>query len=126
MLRYMFKSKIHRATVTQAEMHYEGSLTIDADLLAAADILPNEEVHVWDITRGSRLVTYAIPGKAGSGLVCVNGAGAHLVQVGDLIIIATFTSMDDAAARNHQPKIVLVDAKNRIRANKHAAGRADS
>jgi aspartate 1-decarboxylase len=115
MLRFMFKSKIHRATVTQAEMLYEGSLTVDVNLLEAADILPNEEVHVWDVTRGTRLVTYAIAGKPGSGMVCVNGAGAHLIQPGDVIIIATFTEMDDAAARTHRPKIVHVDAKNRLR-----------
>lgn len=115
MLRSMFKSKIHRATVTEADVHYEGSLTVDADLLEAADILPYEEIHVWDITRGSRLRTYAIPAEAGSGRVCVNGAGAHLVHPGDLIIIATFTPMEDAAARAHRPRVVLVDSKNRIR-----------
>lgn len=115
MLRSMFKSKIHRATVTEADVHYEGSLTVDADLLEAADILPYEEIHVWDITRGSRLRTYAIPAEPGSGRVCVNGAGAHLVQPGDLIIIATFTPMEDAAARAHRPRVVLVDSKNRIR-----------
>jgi aspartate 1-decarboxylase len=115
MLRHMFKSKIHRATVTEADVHYEGSLTIDASLLEAADILPYEEVHVWDITRGTRLRTYAISGEPGSGVVRVNGAGAHLVHPGDLIIIATFTEMEDGAARDHRPKVVLVDGKNRIR-----------
>jgi aspartate 1-decarboxylase len=114
MHRFMFKSKIHRATVTQADRDYEGSLTVDASLLEAADILPYEEIHVWDITRGSRLRTYAIPAPAGSGTVCVNGAGAHLVYPGDLVIIASFTEMDDAAARAHRPKIILVDKKNRI------------
>jgi aspartate 1-decarboxylase len=110
----MFKSKIHRVTVTQADPDYEGSLTVDASLLEAADILPNEEVHVWNITRGTRLTTYAIAGEPGSGIVCVNGAGAHLVSPGDLIIIATFTQMDDAAARAHRPRVVLVDRRNRI------------
>lgn len=114
MTRMMFKSKIHRATVTQAELHYEGSLTVDGSLLEAADILPNEQVHVWNVTRGTRLETYALAGKQGSGTVCVNGAGAHLIQPGDLVIIATFTPMDEAAARVHRPRIVRVDEQNRI------------
>jgi len=114
MMRFMFKSKIHRATVTATDQDYEGSITMDADLLEAADILPYEQVHVWDITRGTRILTYAIAGESGSGVICVNGAGAHLVNVGDLVIIASFTEMDQAAARNHRPKIVLVDGKNRV------------
>jgi len=114
MMRFMFKSKIHRATVTATDKDYEGSITVDADLLEAADILPYEQVHVWDITRGTRILTYAITGEPGSGVICVNGAGAHLVSVGDLVIIATFTELDDAAALNHTPKIVLVDGKNRM------------
>jgi aspartate 1-decarboxylase len=114
MQRFMFKSKIHRATVTQADLDYEGSVTVDADLLEAADILPYEQVHVWDISRGTRLLTYAIAGEPGSGVVCINGAGAHMVQPGDLVIIATFTQVDEAAARTHRPKIVRVDDKNRI------------
>ncbi len=115
MLRFMFKSKIHRATVTHSNVDYEGSLTVNADLLKAADILPYEEIHVWSISRGTRFRTYALPGEAGSGMVCVNGAGAHLVSVGDLVIVATFTEMDDASARSHRPRVVLVDKKNRIR-----------
>jgi aspartate 1-decarboxylase len=115
MRRSMFKSKIHRATVTEANLDYEGSLTVDADLLTAADILPFEEVHVWNVTRGTRLTTYAIAGPPGSGMVCVNGAGAHLVQPGDLVIVATFTEMDEAAARAHEPLVVLVDEHNRVR-----------
>jgi aspartate 1-decarboxylase len=121
----MFKSKIHRATVTEADIHYEGSLTVDASLLEAADILPYEEVHVWDITRGTRLRTYAIAGEPGSGIVCVNGAGAHLVYPGDLIIIATFTPLEDAAARAHRPRIVVVDGKNRIRKTREGKGAKD-
>jgi aspartate 1-decarboxylase len=117
MLRFMFKSKIHRATVTQADVDYEGSLTVDSSLLKAADILPYEEIHVWNISRGTRFRTYALPGEAGSGVVCVNGAGAHLVHVGDLVIVATFTEMDDTAARSHRPRVVLVDGKNRIRSH---------
>lgn len=111
----MFKSKIHRAMVTAADVNYEGSITVDAGLLEAADILPYEEVHVWNITRGTRLLTYAIVGERGSGTVCINGAGAHLVHPQDLVIIASFTELDEAEARVHRPKIVLVDEKNRIR-----------
>jgi aspartate 1-decarboxylase len=115
MNRFMLKSKIHRATVTDAHIDYEGSLTIDSQLLAAADILPYEEIHIWDVTNGSRLRTYAIAGPAGSGVICVNGAAAHLVQPADLIIVATFTMVDDVEARLHRPKIVFVDENNRIR-----------
>ena len=84
-----------------------------AELLEAADILPFEEIHVWDVTRGSRLVTYAMAGPPGSGVVCVNGAGAHLIHPGDLVIVATYAQMEEADARRHQPTVVLVDAKNR-------------
>jgi aspartate 1-decarboxylase len=113
MRRHMMKSKLHRATVTAAELHYEGSLTVDADLLDAADILPNEQIHVWDVTNGTRLTTYALPGKRGSGEVCVNGAGAHLIRPGDLVIIATFADFDDAEARAHKPTVVLLGEGNR-------------
>jgi aspartate 1-decarboxylase len=113
--RFMLKSKIHRATVTHADVDYEGSLTLDAQLLAAANILPYEEVHVWNVTRGTRLRTYAMVGEAGSGVVCVNGAAAHLARPGDLVIVATFTQMDAAAAHAHRPIVVLVDERNRIR-----------
>jgi aspartate 1-decarboxylase len=115
MHRFMFKSKIHRATVTQANVDYEGSISIDASLMETADILPFEEVHVWNVTRGSRLVTYAMTAEPGSGTVCINGAGAHLVHPGDLVIIATFTTLEDDDARAHRPKVVLVDERNRIR-----------
>jgi aspartate 1-decarboxylase len=115
MRRSMLKAKIHRATVTAAELHYEGSLTIDQNLLEAADILHFEEIHVWNVTRGSRLVTYAIPGEPGSGVVCVNGAGAHLVQPGDLVIVATFAQVEDREIRDWKPRIVFVDEKNRVR-----------
>ncbi len=113
MMRFMFKSKIHRATVTATDKDYEGSITVDASLLEAAEILPYEQVHVWDITRGTRILTYALAGEPGSGMVCVNGAGAHLVNPGDLVIIATFTELEDASAKTHRPKIVLVDEENR-------------
>lgn len=111
----MFKSKIHRATVTQADLDYEGSVTIDGDLLRAADILPYEKVALWNVSRGTRLETYAIEGEAGSGVVCVNGAAAHHFEPGDVIIVATFAEMDDAEARAHRPKVVFVDEKNRIK-----------
>src|SRR6185437_5723276 len=112
--RSMLKSKLHRATVTHADVDYEGSLTLDARLLEAADILPFEEVHVWNVTRGTRLRTYAMVGEAGSGIACVNGAAAHLARPGDLVIVATFTQLEDAAARAHRPRIVLVGPGNRI------------
>ena len=115
MQRLMFKSKIHRATVTAANRDYEGSLTVDGDLLEAADILPFEQIHVWDVTNGARLVTYALPGVRGSGEVCVNGAGAHLIKPGDLVIVATYTLMASRSARRHQPTVVFVDGANRIR-----------
>lgn len=111
----MLKSKIHRATVTHADVHYEGSLSLDMTLLLAADILPNEEVHVWNVTSGTRLRTYAITGEPGSGVVCANGGAAHLIRPGELIIIATFTMLEDDLARAHRPKIVLVDPNNRIK-----------
>ena len=113
-MRSLFKSKIHRATVTDANVDYEGSITIDAVLMSAADILPYEEVHVWNVTRGSRLTTYAIEGQPDSGVVCVNGAAAHLNRPGDLVIIATFSLFGEEAALNHRPQIVNVDSKNRL------------
>jgi len=115
MQRFMLKSKIHRATVTHADVDYEGSLTLDPDLLDAADIVPFEQVHVWNVTQGTRLWTYAMTGARGSGVVCVNGAAAHLARPGDLLIVATFTELHDEEARRHVPKVVLVDERNRIR-----------
>ena len=111
----MLKSKIHRATVTHADVNYEGSLTLDPELMAAADIWPNEQVHVWNITRGSRLSTYAIRGEANSGVLCANGAAAHQIRPGDLIIITTYTMLDDVQAQTHQPRLIFVDERNRIR-----------
>jgi aspartate 1-decarboxylase len=115
MRRTIFKSKIHRATVTHADLDYEGSVTLDADLMRAADILPYEQVAIWNVTRGSRLETYALEGPAGSGVVCVNGAAAHHNRPGDLVIVATFAEMEEAEARAHQPTVVLVDEQNRIK-----------
>lgn len=115
MRRTLFKSKIHRATVTQADLDYEGSITVDADLMRAADILPYEKVHVWNRTNGSRLETYALEAPAGSGVICVNGAAAHLAKPGDLVIIATFAvPNDEVEARNWKPIVVHVDGHNRI------------
>lgn len=110
----VFKSKIHRATVTHADLDYEGSVTIDRDLLDAAGILPYEAVHIWNVTRGTRLVTYALEGPAGSGAVCVNGAAAHLNRPGDLVILATFADIEQEEARAHKPTVVRVDERNRI------------
>ena len=110
----MFLAKLHRVTVTQADLHYEGSVTIDADLLDASGILPHEEVHLWNVTRGTRLATYALEGPRGSGVICVNGAAAHLFDVGDLAIIATFADMEDTEARAHVPTVVFVDDQNRV------------
>jgi len=115
MRRRMFLSKIHRAVVTHADLDYEGSCTIDVDLMEAADILPNQELHIWNITRGTRLVTYALPGPSGSGVICINGAAAHHNQPGDLVILATFGEMDSEEARAFEPKIVMVDQDNRIK-----------
>src|SRR4051794_7880997 len=114
MRRFMLKSKIHRATVTEANVHYEGSLTLDTHLLTAADIVPYEEVHVWNVTRGTRFRTYAMVGEIGSGVVCANGAAALLVAQGDLIIIATFTMLEEEELEGFKPKLVFVDAANRI------------
>jgi aspartate 1-decarboxylase len=109
----VFKSKIHRATVTHADLEYEGSVTVDSDLLDAAEILPYEAVHIWNVTRGSRLMTYALPGPRGSGAICVNGAAAHLNKPGDMVILATFAEMTPEEARKHRPVVVRVDAQNR-------------
>ncbi len=114
MRRTLFKSKIHRATVTHADLDYEGSVTIDQDLMDAAGICQYEAVHVWNVTRGTRLQTYAIQGERGSGVVCINGAAAHLNGPGDVVILATFAEMDEAEARQHVPRVVLVDRQNRI------------
>ncbi|MGW6538661.1 aspartate 1-decarboxylase [Streptomyces sp. NPDC055051] len=114
MLRTLFKSKIHRATVTQADLHYVGSVTVDADLMDGADLLPGELVHIVDITNGARLETYVIEGERGSGVIGINGAAAHLVHPGDLVILISYAQMDDAEARAYVPRVVHVDAANRI------------
>ncbi|MET9339427.1 aspartate 1-decarboxylase [Nonomuraea sp. NPDC003804] len=114
MLRTMLTSKIHRATVTQADLHYVGSLTIDEELMEAAGLLPGEQVHVVDIDNGARLVTYAITGPRGSGIIGINGAAARLVAPGDLVIIIAYGQLDDAEARAFTPRVVHVDRDNRI------------
>lgn len=114
MLRTLVNGKIHRATVTQADLHYVGSITIDADLMRAADLVEGEKVQVVDITNGARLETYAITGAPGSGVICINGAAAHLVNPGDLVIIMSFLQLDPAEILVHEPKVVHVDAGNKI------------
>ena len=113
MLRTLINGKIHRATVTQADLHYVGSVTIDADLMDAADIVDGEQVHIVDIDNGARLVTYAITGERGSGVIGINGAAAHLVHPGDLVILIAYGTMEDAEARECKPRIVFVDAANK-------------
>ena len=114
MRRTFFKSKIHRATVTHADLDYEGSVSIDEDLLEAAGIWEYEAVHIWNITRGTRLQTYAIRGERGAGTICINGAAAHLNKPGDLVILATFAELEESEARVHKPVVVLVDRQNKI------------
>jgi len=110
----MFKSKIHRATVTEANLDYEGSVTIDADLLEAANILPHEHVHIWNVTRGTRIETYTLKGEAGSGVICINGAAAHQNRPGDLVIITTFADYDEDELERYEPQVVLVNRQNKI------------
>jgi len=112
MFRTMLKSKIHRATVTQADLDYVGSLTVDRDLLDAVDLLPGEQVHVVDVTNGARLITYVIEGERGSGVIGVNGAAARLVHPGDVVIVIAYALTADAEAASLLPKVVLVDAQN--------------
>ena len=111
---HLFKSKIHRATVTHADLEYEGSVTISGELLDAAEILEHEQVHIWNVTRGTRLVTYALRGDADSGIICINGAAAHLANPGDKVIIATFAEVEAAAAKAWEPTVVFVDGDNRM------------
>ena len=113
MNRFMLKSKIHRAVVTDADIHYEGSITIDRRLMDLADLVPYEKVSVWDIDNGNRLETYVIEGERGCGDICINGAAARLVHEGDLVIIASFVSVPDSESTDYHPSIVFVDGKNR-------------
>ena len=113
MFRFLMKSKIHRATVTDANLNYKGSITLDRDLMDAADLMAHERVQVVNNNNGARFETYVIEGKRGSGIVCLNGAAARLVQPGDMIIVISYAMMNDEEAREHQPRIVMVDAQNR-------------
>ena len=115
MQRFMLKSKIHRATLTGTDMHYEGSITVDQTLLDAADILPGEQVHVLNLNNGARLVTYAITAPRGSGTMLLNGPAARLGMPGDTVTILTYCELDDEQARSLKPKVILVDEKNRPR-----------
>lgn len=121
----MLKSKIHRATVTGADLHYEGSITIDLNLMEASDIIPYEAVAIWNVTNGNRFETYAIEGERGSGVICINGAAARLVSPKDLVIIASFVDMPNEEALEHEPKLVFVDSANRmLPTRKEDAGQA--
>ncbi|MEJ5945008.1 aspartate 1-decarboxylase [Pseudokineococcus basanitobsidens] len=113
MRRTLVNGKIHRATVTEADLHYVGSITIDADLAAAADLVEGEQVQVVDVTNGARLTTYVIPGEPGSGVIGINGAAAHLVSPGDLVIIMSFVEVDEDERADHSPRVVHVDGRNR-------------
>ncbi len=113
MNRFVLKSKIHRATVTEADLNYEGSVTIDADLMRAADIVEYEQVHIYDVTNGNRIITYAMVGPPDSGMICINGAAAHKVHPGDLVILATYATVSEVEHSEHRPRIVHVDERNR-------------
>lgn len=114
MFRTLVNGKIHRATVTQADLHYVGSVTVDETLMKAADLVEGEKVQIVDVTNGARLETYVITGAADSGVICINGAAAHLVNPGDLVIIMSFLQLDEAELIVHEPKVVHVDGDNKI------------
>jgi aspartate 1-decarboxylase len=113
MQRILLKSKIHRATVTDAQLHYEGSVTIDHDLMVAANIVEFEQVHIYNVANGNRLITYAIQGPPGTGTICINGAGAHLVSPGHLIIICAYAEFAEGEIPEHRPRVIHVDSQNR-------------
>lgn len=115
MMLTLLKSKLHRATVTQADLHYEGSITIDMDLIEQGNFLINEQVDVLNITNGNRLTTYIIAGERGSGIIGINGAAAHLVNKGDLVIICAYAQMEQEQAKNHIPTVLLLDENNRVK-----------
>jgi aspartate 1-decarboxylase len=114
MLRYMLKSKLHRAVVTEANLNYIGSITIDKELMEAADIIENEKITVVNINNGQRFETYVIEGPPGSGVICLNGAAARLAEVGDRVILLTYTILDDEQCRDYKPRIVFLNEQNRI------------
>lgn len=115
MFRTMMKSKLHRATVTEANLQYVGSITIDEDLMDAVDLLPNEKVQIVNNNNGARLETYVIPGPRGSGVICLNGAAARLVQPGDIVIIIAYALMSDDEIRGYKPKVAIMDERNQIK-----------
>ena len=119
MIRTLLKSKIHRVTVTQCELHYEGSCAIDEDLLDAANLMENEQIHIWNINNGERFITYAIKGERGTGMISVNGSAARRASVGDLLIIAAFAGVDEKDVQTHQPDLVFVDERNKQVALRH-------
>ncbi len=121
----IMKSKIHRARVTSADKHYEGSISIDIDLMKAADLVHHEHVHVWNVTRGSRFETYVIPAPKGSGNIQINGAAAHHAKKGDLVIVTSFAAMTQAAAKSHKPKVVFIGENNRIKKIARFSGSPD-
>jgi len=126
MTRKLLRAKIHRATVTGADLDYEGSVTVDRDLMDLADLVDHEAVHVWNVTNGERFQTYVIPGERGSGVVCVNGAAAHKVSRGDLVILAAFSWMDEDEVRAWKPRVVFVDDRNRpVELRPEHGGQAD-
>jgi len=122
MQRSMLKSKIHRARVTDSDLNYEGSIEIDQALMKSADILPYEEVWVWNLANGARFSTYVIPAPEGSGRICVNGAASRLAQEGDLVIIASFVQLEEEELKSHQPRLVFVDENNRIKSVSTGSG----
>ncbi len=122
MQRTLLKAKIHRATVTQADLHYEGSVTIDASLMRAADILEHERIEVYNIDNGERFCTYAIPGPAGSGVICINGAAAHLASPGHMVIIASYAVLEESEIAGFKPRVILVDSENRPKSSARASG----
>ena len=125
-MRTMLRGKIHRATVTGADLHYEGSVTIDVDLLERADIIPYQQVDIWNVTNGERFTTYALAGQRGSGVVCINGAAAHKASKGDLVIIASFGAMTEEEAHAWTPRCVFVDSQNRaVELRDEHAGQAE-
>jgi len=123
MQRTLLKSKVHRVTVTEADLEYEGSITIDRDLMDAADMNEYEQVHIFNVTNGHRFVTYVIEGGRGSGDICVNGAAAHLAKKGDILIVATFSAYNEAECMVHSPRLVYVDGGNKITKIKPAVDR---
>lgn len=121
----ILKSKIHRARVTKADRHYEGSISIDANLMKAANLVPHEHVHVWNVTNGSRFETYVIAAPKGSGTIQINGAAAHHANRGNLVIVSSFVHVEAKKARAHKPRIVFVDEKNRVKKISRKSGSAD-